>query len=240
MDPTVPLAFAAGVLAFSSPCCLPLLPGYLGFVSDLSTDQQGAAVGKRRVLLGATLFVLGFSVVFTALGASASVLGSFLLDNRQVFFRVSGVLLAAMGLAMLLGAQIPFLSRMMRSDLSRMKRGPVGAFPLGMAFAFGWTPCVGPVLAGLLTYAGATGSLVEGAGLLFVYSLGLGLPFIGAAVLYNRAAGSFSWLRRHGELINRAGGVILVAMGVLLFTGSWVALFAPALRWYAKLGWPPI
>lgn len=239
MDPNAPLAFAAGVVAFSSPCCLPLLPGYLAFVSDLST-HRGEAGNKGRVLLGSTLFVLGFSVVFTALGATASLLGSFLLDNRQVFFRVSGALLVAMGLAMLVGAQIPFLSRMLRSDLSRMKRGPVGAFPLGMAFAFGWTPCVGPVLAGLLTYAGATGSLVDGAGLLFVYSLGLGLPFIGAAVLYNRATVSFSWLRRHGGLINRAGGVILIAMGVLLFSGSWTALFAPILRWYARFGWPPI
>lgn len=239
MDPNAPLAFAAGLVAFSSPCCLPLLPGYIAFISDLSADVHESE-SRRRVVIGASLFVLGFSVVFTALGATASLLGSFLLDNRQLFFRASGVFLVAMGLAMLVGAQIPFLSRMARSDLSRMRRGPVGAFPLGMAFAFGWTPCVGPVLAGLLTYAGATGSLIDGAGLLFVYSLGLGLPFIGAALLYRRAAVSFAWLRRYGGVINRAGGVILIVMGVLLFTGSWTALFAPVLRWYARFGWPPI
>ena len=173
MDPNAPIAFAAGLVAFSSPCCLPLLPGCLAFISDLSADIHESE-SRRRVFIGASLFVLGFSVVFTALGATASLLGSFLLDNRQLFFRVSGVFLVAMGLAMLVGAQIPFRSRMARSDLSRMRRGPVGAFPLGMAFAFGWTPCVGPVLAGLLTYAGATGSLIDGAGLLFVYSLGFG------------------------------------------------------------------
>lgn len=239
MDPGVPLAFAAGILAFSSPCCLPLLPGYLAFVSDLAPGAPGDA-GRRRVLLGATLFVLGFAAVFTALGASASVLGSFLLENRQTLFRISGVFLLLVGAAMVLGADVPFLSRAAGTNLSRMRRGPAGAFPLGMAFAFGWTPCIGPVLAGLLTYAGSTGSLSEGAALLFVYSMGLGLPFIAAALLYERAASSFSWLRRRGRVIARAGGVVLVGMGVLLVTGSWMALFAPVLRWYARLGWPPI
>lgn len=178
--------------------------------------------------------------MFTTLGASASVLGSFLRDHRQVTYQVSGVLVVVMGIAMLVGAEIPFLSRGSRMDLSKMRRGPAGAFPLGMAFAFGWTPCVGPVLAGLLVYAGATGSMAAGAGLLFVYSLGLGIPFILVALLYHRAGASFGWLRRHSVGITRAGGVILVVMGILLFTGGWNTLFAPVLRWYAKLGWPPI
>lgn len=195
MDPNAPLAFAAGLVAFSLPCCLPLLPRLSSRSSRISRPTQASLKAEGASSSG-RLFVLGFSVVFTALGASASLLGSFLLDNRELFFRVSGALLVAMGLAILVRAEIPFLSRMARSDLSRMKRGPVGAFPLGMAFAFGWTPCVGLVLAGLLTYAGATDSLINGAGLLFVYSLGLGLPFIGAALLYRRATVSFKWLRR--------------------------------------------
>lgn len=227
------------MLAFSSPCCLPLLPGYFGFLSGLAGEDDGE-LGRRRTLIGASLFVLGFVVVFTTLGASASLLGSFLQNHREATYQVSGVFVVAMGASMLIGANVPFLSRGARIDLSRMRRGPAGAFPLGMAFAFGWTPCVGPVLAALLTYAGATGSLVTGASLLFVFALGLGLPFIGAALLYRRAAGSFGWLRRHGRAITRAGGVVLVAMGILLFTGGWTALFAPVLRWYAKLGWPPI
>ncbi len=227
------------MLSFSSPCCLPLLPGYFGFLSGLSDEHDGE-LGRRRTLIGASLFVLGFVVVFTTLGASASLLGSFLQDHREATYQISGVFVVAMGASMLIGANLPFLSRGARIDLSTMRRGPAGAFPLGMAFAFGWTPCVGPVLAALLAYAGATGSLAQGASLLFVYALGLGVPFIGAALLYRRAAGSFGWLRRHGLAITRAGGAVLVAMGILLLTGGWTALFAPILRWYAKLGWPPI
>lgn len=227
------------MLAFSSPCCLPLLPGYFGFLSGLSGEDDGK-LGRRRTLIGASLFVLGFVVVFTTLGASASLLGTFLRDHRQATYQVSGLFVVAMGVSMLMGARVPFLSRGARIDFSRMRRRPAGAFPLGMAFAFGWTPCVGPVLAALLVYAGATGSLVQGASLLFVYALGLGIPFIGAALLYRRATRSFGWLRRHGLAITRAGGAVLVVMGVLLVTGGWTALFAPVLRWYAKLGWPPI
>lgn len=239
LDPSAPLAFAAGVLAFSSPCCLPLLPGYLGFVSGL-TPEGSDGTGLRPTLIGSSLFVAGFVAVFTALGASASLLGSFLLDNRDVIYQVSGAFVIAMGISMLVGLEIPLLSRGTRMDLSKMRRGPAGAFPLGMAFAFSWTPCVGPVLAALLTYAGATGSLARGASLLFVYSVGLGAAFVATALLYCRAYGSFAWLRRHGVAITRTGGALLIAMGALLLTGSWQSLFAPVLRWYAKLGWPPI
>lgn len=227
------------MLAFSSPCCLPLLPGYLGFVSGLGGEEDGPSA-HRRTVVGASLFVAGFVVVFTALGASASLLGSFLQDHREATYQVSGLFVIVMGLTMLAGATVPLVSRGARIDVSKMRRGPAGAFPLGMAFAFGWTPCVGPVLAGLLVYAGATGSLATGAGLLFVYALGLGIPFILVALLYRRTATSFGWLRRHSVAITRSGGAILVVMGVLLFTGGWTTLFAPILRWYAKLGWPPI
>ena len=239
MDPGAPLAFAAGVLAFTSPCCLPLLPGYLAFVSGLAGEDDGRD-GLRRTLIGASLFVLGFAAVFTALGASASVLGGFLLENRDVILKVCGAFLAVMGLSMLIGANIPLLSRGLQMDVRGLRRGPAGAFPLGMAFAFSWTPCIGPVLAGLLTYAGASGSLAVGAGLLFVYSLGLGVAFMATAVLYRRASRSFSWLRRHGSAISRSAGVVLIAMGVLLVVGGWQELFAPVLRWYGRLGWPPI
>lgn len=239
MEPGVVLAFAAGVLSFTSPCCLPLLPGYLGFVSGLS-PTDAAETDRGRTLLGASLFVLGFAIVFTALGASASILGRFLIENRTWLLKISGAFLLLVGITILLKGGFPFLAREIRADLGRMKRGPLGAVPLGMAFALGWTPCVGPVLAGLLTYAGGSGSLAKGAGLLLVYSLGLGLPFIASAMFYGKAAMSFKWLRKHGGAISRGGGVVLAAMGLLLFTGGWTTLFAPILRWYAKLGWPPI
>lgn len=175
MEPGLLLSFAAGMLSFTSPCCLPLLPGYLGFVSGLTTEEA-ETTSRKRTLLGAVLFVIGFAIVFTSLGASASVLGNFLLRNRIWLWKVSGVFLLVMGTLIVLRGGLPFLNREVRTDMGKMQRGPVGALPLGMAFAFGWTPCVGPVLAGLLTYAGASGSLAKGAGLLFVYSLGLGVP----------------------------------------------------------------
>lgn len=227
------------MLSFTSPCCLPLLPGYLGFVSGLTTEEA-ETTSRKRTLLGAVLFVIGFAIVFTSLGASASVLGNFLLRNRIWLWKVSGVFLLVMGTLIVLRGGLPFLNREVRTDMGKMQRGPVGALPLGMAFAFGWTPCVGPVLAGLLTYAGASGSLAKGAGLLFVYSLGLGVPFIASAFFYGKASLSFRWLRRHGATVSRAGGVVLAVMGVLLITGGWTSLFAPILRWYSRLGWPPI
>ncbi|MGH2767405.1 MAG: cytochrome c biogenesis CcdA family protein [Candidatus Methylomirabilales bacterium] len=236
MEPGVPLALLAGVLSFSSPCCLPLLPGYLGFVAGLPAGEAGS----RRVLAGASLFVLGFAVVFTAMGASVSLLGGFLGEHRFIFARVSGFFMIAMGLAILLLGGLPFLSRELRTDLGRMRRGLGGAFPLGMAFAFGWTPCIGPVLAALYAYGGATGSLGKGVALFGFYSLGLGIPFIVSALLYGKAALSFLWLRKHGRLIERAGGAVLVLMGALLVTGGWNRLFQPILNWYARLGWPPI
>jgi cytochrome c-type biogenesis protein len=137
--------FRRGGAGVSSPCCLPLLPGYLGFLSGLSGDDDGE-LGGRRALIGASLFVLGFVVVFTTLGASASLLGSFLQEHREATFQVSGVFVVAMGGSMLVGANVPFLSRGARFDLSKMRRGPAGAFPLGMAFAFGWTPASGRCL----------------------------------------------------------------------------------------------
>jgi cytochrome c-type biogenesis protein len=236
----VALAFVAGLVSFTSPCCLPLVPGYLSYVSGVAGERSPTVAVRSRVISSSLLFVLGFASVFTILGAGASTLGGVILRNRPVFMAIAGAFVIVMGLAALGLLRIPFLYREARVDLRRIKAGPHGAVPLGMAFALGWTPCIGPVLAGILTAAAATPTAWTGAALLFVYSLGLGVPFVLLAVGYARAGRAFSWLRRHGRAIERTGGAILVGMGVLMITGQWTRLFIPLIRWFSENRWPPI
>jgi len=231
----VAAAFLAGLVSFSSPCCLPLLPGYLAYVGGTGSQPTG------RVLAAAGLFTLGFGATFTALGASASWLGGLLLAGRPGLVRAAGVLVAAVGVVTLLGAEPRLLGRERRLvALHRIPRGPAFAVPLGAAFALGWTPCVGPVLAGLLTAAAATPTAVVGAGLLAVYAAGLAVPFLllAWAVAHGRGAGGR--LRRHHHALARAGGGLLLAMGVAMVAGWWTRLFAPLVRSFARAGWPPI
>ena len=233
------LALAAGVISFTSPCCLPLMPGYIAYVSGVAEDGGGVAV-RTRVVGSACLFVLGFATVFTLLGVGVSLFGTSLVTRRPILIRVGGVFVIAMGLVTMGLLKIPFLYRELRMDLRRVRPGPLGAVPLGMAFAIGWSPCIGPVLAGILTAAAGAQGAVRGGALLFVYSLGLGIPFVLLAFGYSRAGPAFRWLRRHGRAIEIAGGSILVAMGVLMITGRWLQLFTPLLRWFARAKWPPL
>jgi len=234
------LAVVAGAVSFTSPCCLPLLPGYISHISGLPVSELGRDEARATALRGALLFVAGFTLVFTALGVSATVVGAALLRNAPVIVRVSGAVIIVMGLAMLGVLRVPLLYREKRLDLGRMARGPKGSFFLGMAFAFGWTPCIGPVLATILATAAATGTVAWGALLLVMFSLGLGLPFIALALGFQRARGSLDWLRRHGRHIEAAGGAMLVAVGVLFVSGAWRSFFLPLQRTFARLGWPPI
>ena len=234
------LALVAGVISFTSPCCLPLMPGYLSYVSGVAGDETTAVAVRTRVLGSAALFVLGFATVFTLLGASASVLGSVLLADRQMLIKAAGAFVILMGLVTMGIMRIPFLYRERRVDLGRIRSGPLGAVPLGMAFAVGWTPCIGPVLAGILTAAASTGSVLWGAAMLFVYSLGLGIPFILLALGFTRSGRAFGWLRRHGRAIEWFGGSVLVVMGILMITGQWLLLFTPLIRWFSRHQWPPI
>lgn len=231
-------AFLAGIVSFSSPCCLPLLPGYVAYVSG-DTRQ---APDPRRTMAAATLFVLGFGATFTALGASASWVGGLLLGNRGELIRVAGVFVALMGLLTLMGMRLPGAAGGERRlvALHRVPRGPVFAAPLGAAFAVGWTPCVGPVLAGVLTAAAASQTATAGAVLLAVYAAGLGVPFLLLAWAVTRGRMQLSWLRRHQQAIARIGGSLLVAMGVAMVAGYWTQWFSPLLRWFARVGWPPI
>lgn len=240
------LAVVAGLISFTSPCTLPLLPGYVSYVSGMSGDtMSGAAAGqsgavRRRVLAGAVLFVAGFSTVFTTLGATSSALGLLLVQNLRAINLIGGALIVVMGLAMTGLVKIPLLHRQVRFDLTRFGRGPAGALPLGAAFAFGWTPCVGPVLASILATAASTDTVTRGALLLLAYSLGLGAPFVLLATTLARGRTGTGWLRRHARRIEIIGGIVLVAMGIVMMTGGWTALMSRMLGFYARLGWPPI
>lgn len=238
------LAFVAGLISFTSPCCLPLMPGYVSYVSGVASgtpsEHEGSVAVRSRTMLAAGLFVMGFATTFTLMGAAASELGTLILRNRLVLGRVAGLFVIVMGLATTGLLRVPFLYRERRFDLGRIRPGPAGAVPLGMAFAIGWTPCIGPVLAGILTAAATVGGAWRGAALLFVYSLGLGVPFLLLALGVARTGRLFRWLRRHGRAIEVAGGSILVLMGVLMITGRWIQLFAPLLRLFSRSGWPPL
>jgi len=210
------LAFVAGVLGFLSPCIVPLIPGYLSFVSGVSLAEMDVAARRRHVgqVLGTTaLFVAGFSAIFTAMGASASALGGFVVTNRQWLGRIGGLVVVLLGLSVLGVVRVPGLARERRLQLQRRPGGLLGAVPVGMAFGFAWTPCVGPVLAAILTLAATTQGAGSGALLLLAYSLGLGVPFLLAAALVTSAVDAFGWIRRHGRVIEAASGVFLVVMG---------------------------
>lgn len=234
MTPTLSLAFSAGILSFLSPCVLPLVPSYLAYVG-------GSGAAKRSILLrNALLFVVGFSSIFIALGASASALGSLLRSQRELLTIGGGVLVIAFGLVLLGVIRLPVLMRDTRVQARHDASTPVGAVLLGMAFAAGWTPCIGPVLGGILTLAGASGTLLEGVTMLAVYSAGLAVPFLLAALALDPFLRVSRRLRHWLPWVERAAGGLLVIAGVLMVTGtytrlnSWLLRFTP--EWlYSRL-----
>jgi len=227
------LALAAGILSFTSPCTLPLVPGYLGYMS-------GVGSRRGRTLAAAAMFVLGFTIVFTALGAGASALGSTILAHKVLLTRVAGILIIALGLFVLGLIRSGWLLGERRPLLGKIRPGPGGAFVLGLAFAAGWTPCIGPMLGAILTLAAARATLSGGVFLLMLYSLGLGIPFLGAALFFERVPGVNRWFGAHGGAINAIGGGLLVGMGILVLTGRLNSLLAPATDLYVRFNWPPI
>jgi cytochrome c-type biogenesis protein len=241
MDLALPLlAVVAGFVSISSPCVLPLIPGYISYITALPVPELGTAQAKRTGLRASLLFVAGFTVVFTALGAGFALVGSLLLRNADTITRIAGLGIIAMGAAMIGWLKLPGFQRERRIDLGRIARGPGSAFPLGMAFGFGWTPCIGPILGTVLAIAGATQTAGWGAALLMLYSLGLGIPFVLAAVWFQKSRSTLEWLRRNGRRIELAGGSMLIVVGVLFTTGIWQSIFIPLQRTFARLGWPPI
>jgi len=233
-------AVRAGIVSFSSPCCLPLIPGYLSYVSALPVSDLGRRDARRVTLRASLLFVAGFTTIFVLLGIGATAFGSALLRNQDSVVRWFGVAIIGLGLSTMGVLRIPILLRERRVDMARVPRGPAWAFPMGMAFAAGWAPCIGPILATILATAAVSGTVVWGGVLLGLYSLGLGIPFVLLALGFTRAQTSMAWLRRNGRRIEVAGGALLVGVGLLFVTGRWQPLFRPLQRWFAELGWPPI
>ncbi|TYC53084.1 cytochrome c biogenesis protein CcdA [Rhodobacterales bacterium] len=228
LDVSLSAAFLAGLLSFVSPCVLPIVPPYLCYLAGVSVDELkgDAATARtgRRVVTAAIAFVLGFTVVFVALGATASVIGQSIARYYDILSYVAGTIIIVMGLHFLGVFRIGLLFREARVHVERKPAGLVGAFVMGLAFAFGWTPCVGPVLAAILFVAGSSDTTWQGAGLLAVYALGIGLPFILAAAFASRFLKLASRFRKHMGKVEKAMGALLVVTGVLFLTGQMSAI----------------
>jgi cytochrome c-type biogenesis protein len=221
VDTTVIAAFAVGFVSFVSPCVLPLVPGYLSAVSGVSlADIQRGERAYARVLLPAVVFCLSFTVVFVALGMTATGLGSALRDGRGTLDKVAGTVIIALGVFFLLAPIVPRLNREWRPDALISRAGTGGPLIAGVAFAFAWTPCLGPTLGSILTAASVQHTAGQGAVLLLFYSAGLAVPFLISAVAFTRAWTAFRWLRDRYVAVTTVSGVVLVAMGVLLLTGE--------------------
>ena len=216
----MPLAVAGGLVSFLSPCVLPLVPGYLAYASGLSAAEVFDDAGRRRgrLLLGTLLFVAGFTVVFVSAGVLIGGLGSFLLENQDVLQRVLGSLTIVLGLAFI--GFVPWLQRDVRLD-RKPAVGLAGAPLLGVLFGLGWTPCIGPTLGAVMSLGLTEGTAGRAGVLAAAYCLGLGLPFLASALAFSRAMTAFAWVRRHHVAVMRAGGAVLVLIGVLLVTGAW-------------------
>lgn len=226
-------AFGAGLISFVSPCVLPLLPGYVSVITGFNPSEPAVAKPSlSRLLAPSLLFVSGFTLVFVALGASASLLGSLLAPYRSSLSLAAAVVVILMGVYMLGVIKVPALYAEKRFDLSRARSaGWAGAPLMGMAFAFGWTPCVGPILASILALAGTSSDLGRGTSLLLIYSIGLGIPFVLVGLMFAKLRGTVRFLSRHAPTLNRVAGVLLIVMGLLMATGRLAVISSLVLRY---------
>jgi cytochrome c-type biogenesis protein len=221
---TLLAAFAAGFLSFVSPCVLPLIPGYISFVSGVSVEEMRAdtppATSRLQVFVTSFAFVIGFSIVFVLLGASATAIGKFMFAKLPLLSKIAGAILIVFGLHTMGVFRLAFLETEKRMQSQRKPAGPLGALLVGVAFAFGWTPCIGPILGGILAIAGSKNSVAEGITLLAVYSMGLGIPFLLTSLAINQFFGAAKRIRRYYHAIEVASGALLIAIGVLIITGQ--------------------
>lgn len=226
--PFVFAAFIAGVISFLSPCVLPLVPPYLSYISGVSLEalrsESDRNETQKRVITGCIFFILGFSLVFILLGAGATWIGYFLRSERQLFNKIAGIIVILFGLHLVGLLKIGLLYREKRMNVEVKKAGTLSSFLLGVAFAFGWTPCIGPILAGILAYASTQNTVWQGVGLLAVYSLGLGIPFFLSALLMNKFFTVFEGVKRHLHTVEVISGVLLIIIGVLIFTDKFTML----------------
>jgi cytochrome c-type biogenesis protein len=237
VDTTIIAAFAVGFVSFVSPCVLPLVPGYLSAVSGVSLAEiKGGEQRTIRILLPAIVFCLSFTVVFVALGMTATGLGSTLQDGRGTLDKIAGAVIIALGVLFVLTPFVPKLNREWRPDALMSRAGSGGPLIAGAAFAFAWTPCVGPTLGTILTAASIQDTVSEGAVLLLFYSAGLAVPFLITAIAFTRATAAFRWLRDRYLIITGISGAVLIAMGILLFTGELTQLNLEAQKALDGLG----
>ncbi|MEX0367763.1 MAG: cytochrome c biogenesis CcdA family protein [Ruegeria sp.] len=218
--PAMSIALFAGMISFLSPCVLPIVPPYLAYMSGMSVSEMSEGrSARRRATVTALFFVLGLSTVFIFLGFAASAFGAFFLQNQVLFAQMSGAVIMVFGLHFLGVFRIPFLDREARMDAGDQGGSSFGAYILGLAFAFGWTPCIGPQLGAILTLAATEASVTRGTFLLGIYAAGLGIPFLLAAMFMSRAMGVMNQIKRHMVLIERVMGALLVLVGAAMIFG---------------------
>ncbi len=218
--PAMSIALFAGIISFLSPCVLPIVPPYLAYMSGMTvSEMSNARSGRNRATITALFFVLGLSTVFLFLGFAASAFGAFFLQNQVLFSQISGAVIIVFGLHFLGVFRIGFLDREARMDAGDRGGSSFGAYVLGLAFAFGWTPCIGPQLGAILTLAASEASVTRGTFLLGVYALGLGIPFLLAAMFMSRAMGVMNRLKPHMRMIEKTMGALLVFVGAAMLLG---------------------
>lgn len=237
-DVSIYMAFAAGLISFLSPCVLPLVPGYISFISGVSFAEIRDRTGSysflskegKTILLSSIFFIAGFSAVFVLLGATATWIGSFLSSRISILSKIAGAVIIFFGIYKMGLIRTNFFYKEARFQINHRKFGYAGAVLIGAAFAFGWTPCIGPILAGILTYAGTLEKVNQGVFFLFIYSLGLGIPFLLTAFGINRFWGFFNRIKKYLKLFEVSGGVLMVIMGLLIYTNKLILI--PGYLWF--------
>jgi cytochrome c-type biogenesis protein len=228
-------ALFAGFISFISPCVLPLVPAYISFISGVSMDELRNAERQQqmtlRLMISSLLFIGGFTLVFVLLGATATFVGGFLLQNLGVISKVAGVVLIIFGLHVAGLIKIPFLNYEARFQTGSKPTGAIGAVLVGSAFAFGWTPCIGPILGGILAIAGSQETVGQGMLLLFIYSLGLGIPFFLTAIATQRLLRAMNRVKKHFKTVEIVSGGFLIAVGIMMVFNLFTALNGLLVRW---------
>lgn len=238
-DVSIFAAFSAGIISFVSPCVLPLIPAYISFISGVSLDtlrnESGEKKNVKNVAISSAVFVLGFSVVFILMGASATFAGNFLLEKLSILTKVAGAVIIIFGLHFVGIFRIKYLNYEKRINIQSNKLGLFGIFLAGTAFAFGWTPCIGPILAGILTLAATKETVYDGVMLLSAYSLGLGIPFFITGIATNTFFSLFSKIKKHFKIVEIIGGVFLIVIGIMIIFDYFSIISGYLIQWFPFL-----